>query len=356
MGNFQPWITPVEIELSPKIDKKKGPLTPVLLPIVDQKPIDTKTSPPLATTSQTSIPTTQPFKANKNRPLRWLFLLSIILLASLMVQDALFFLQEQWKTHPFLGLFSSLIIMGLVVATLALTGREFIRLKQLRTLGFLRQKSLHLLDQKTFGNAMPLVDRIAHIYQDRKGMQDPLQTFHERLDDYLADEEVLCLFSTHVLSEVDTLAYRTVVKHASATALMTALSPLAWLDALFFLWRNLWMVREIAELYGARPGFAGSVVLLHQAARGMMMAGVTDLLTTGASQTLGDSVATAVMARAGQGIANGLFIARIGLQTMSYCRPIPFLDNEKPSLGRIRQEIQLALKNANLPEQQSNDE
>ena len=229
-------------------------------------------------------------------------------------------------------------------AVLALTGREFIRLRQLRTLTALRQETSHLIDHKTFGSAHPLIRRITQLYQGREEMAPCLRKFQNHTDDYLGDQEVLALFSSQVLSTVDTQAYQVVVRHASAAALMTAISPIAWLDALLFLWRNTWMVREIAEVYGARPGASGSLVLLRQAVRGMMSAGITDILASGVSSSMGDSVATAVLAKAGQGIANGLFIARIGLRTMDYCRPLPFNAEEKPGLGRIRKELQQALK------------
>jgi putative membrane protein len=44
-------------------------------------------------------------------------------------------------------------------------------------------------------------------------------------------------------------------------------------------------------------------------------------------------------ARAGQGAINGLLAARIGLSVMQICRPLPFAEDELPSLKRLRSEI-----------------
>lgn len=360
MGSTTAWLAPVELEPpTPNITPKPQP--PVLLPT----PSEHQQAEP-SPTEIASLPTPTPSKSFysrdkdlskkkslTNRPLLWLTGSVSLLLVALILQNTFLFLQQQWQTHTLLGLFYSVVTLVLSTAILALIGREVTRLRQLRTLTALRQESLHHIDCQTFGSGLPLVNRIIQLYQERAELAVGLQHFHDHVDDYLGDREILSLFSTHVMSEIDSQAYQVVVRHASAAALMTAISPMAWLDAVLFLWRNVWMVREIAELYGARPGASGSLVLLRQAARGMMSAGVTDILANSASSSMGHSLATVVMAKAGQGLSNGLFMARIGLQTLQYCRPLPFSPEQQPGLGHIRKALQQAIKESTRSTEQT---
>ncbi len=353
------WIPPLELEVPPTgmVQPLFRP-KPVMLPTGDDlRPHPSKrTEPLLAAPSDETDPQTPVVarrKTTRRHGLFWgLVGVTLLLLVSLLIRDTLLFLLQQWQTHPLLGGFFSLLVLAMTGLLLTLTGREWIRFRRLRTLSTLRQETGHLMDSQTFGSGQRLVNRIILLYRDRTEMEPSLQQFHRQVNDYLGDREMLTLFSTQVLSVVDTQAYQVVVRHASAAAVMTAISPLAWLDTLFFLWRNLWMVREIAEVYGARPGATGSLLLLRQAVQGIMGAGLADLLANSAAHSMGDSVAALLMAKAGQGIANGLFIARIGLQTMHACRPLPFGDGERPGLARIRRALQQEIKKSLNPSEQ----
>ena len=337
------WVRPVELALPTTQSAQPPPAPlPMILPVTEQKH---------KTAEEEEAPSQTPESHNPSQPLTtrkwglWQSLAGLLLLLfiSLMLRDSWLFLTQQWQTHPWVGLFFSVLILALGGTLLAVVGREFSRFRQLRTLSTLRSESSQRIDDQTFGGGHRLANQMALLYQDRTEIAPGLWQFHQRANDYLGDREILHLFSSHVLSVVDDRAYQVVLRHASAAAVMTAISPMAWLDALFFMWRNLWMVREIAEVYGARPGATGSLLLLRQAAQGIMGAGLTDLMASSAAHSMGDSLTALLVARTGQGIANGLFIARIGLQTMQACRPLPFRSTEQPGLGRIRQALQREL-------------
>ena len=360
MGSNTAWLAPVELEPpTPNLTPKPQP--PVLLPTPSES--QQAESSPTKRAALSAPASAKSFYSRdealnkkippKNRPLLWFTGSVGLLLMALILQNTFLFLQQQWQTHLLLGLFYSTMTLILSTALITLIGREVIHLRQLRTLTALRQETVHHINCQTFGSGLPLVNRIIHLYQERTELSVGLQHFHDHVDDYLGDQEILGLFSTHVMSEIDAQAYQVVVRHASAAALLTAISPMAWLDAVLFLWRNVWMIREIAELYGARPGASGSLVLLRQAARGMMNAGVTDILANSATHSMGQSLATVVMAKAGQGIANGLFMARIGLQTMHYCRPLPFSPEQQPGLEHIRKALQQAIKESTRSAEQT---
>ncbi|MBF0400426.1 MAG: TIGR01620 family protein [Magnetococcales bacterium] len=353
MDGARTWIPPVELAVtaSPKVGRSAAAAPrPVVLSLEQDGEAASRVEPVEAVMAAgESAESASATATGRGGVLTGLLLVAILLWVSLTVQDAVLFLRQQWQSHLLLGLFFTLLTLVLSGLLLTLVGREWRRFRRLRTLTVLRQESYRVISQQTFGLGQPLLRRVALLYQEREEMVACLESFYQQSDDYLGDRELLLLFSDQVLSVVDARAYQVVVRHASAAAVMTAISPMAWLDALFFLWRNLWMVREIAEVYGARPGAAGSLVLLRQAIRGMMGAGLTDLLATGVAHSMGDSVAALLMAKTGQGLSNGLFIARIGLQTMQACRPLPFM-GEAPGLAQIRKALQRELGNGKSQE------
>jgi putative membrane protein len=83
------------------------------------------------------------------------------------------------------------------------------------------------------------------------------------------------------------------------------------------------MIRQLARLYGGRPGALGMISLLrhviaHLAITGGMAAG--DSLV---QQVLGHGIAAKLSQRLGEGVLNGLLTARLGLAAIDVTRPCP---------------------------------
>jgi putative membrane protein len=54
---------------------------------------------------------------------------------------------------------------------------------------------------------------------------------------------------------------------------------------------------------------------------------------------MSQDLAARLSTRAAQGIGAGLLTARLGIKAMELCRPLPWLDNDKPRLGDFRREL-----------------
>lgn len=113
---------------------------------------------------------------------------------------------------------------------------------------------------------------------------------------------------------------------------------------LLTLWRNIRMIRDIATLYGGRPSFLTSISLVNSVVQNLVYADVSELLAESTTDILGGSVLSAVSVQAAQGMGSGILTARVGLQAMMLCRPLPFQAEEKPRLSEVRWEIVSALK------------
>ena len=99
------------------------------------------------------------------------------------------------------------------------------------------------------------------------------------------------------------------------------------------------MLRAIARLYGVRPAAASSARLLRRGLLNVLAAGVVELVSDSAVEAAGASLLSVLSAKAGQGVLNGLLAAKIGLAPMQLCRPLPFTQDQLPSLRQLRAEL-----------------
>ena len=107
------------------------------------------------------------------------------------------------------------------------------------------------------------------------------------------------------------------------------------LDTLLFAGRAMRLIREIAEIYGQRPGLAGTVHLLRRLASGAGLVGAVDVVGGVIVQQLGGAVLERLSASAAESAYAAQKMARLGLIAMASCRPIEFRPGEAPSLSGL---------------------
>jgi putative membrane protein len=147
--------------------------------------------------------------------------------------------------------------------------------------------------------------------------------------------DALELFSRFVLTPADRLAEGAIRRAATQAFAINAVSPTALLDTLLFAARALRLVREIAEIYGQRPGLAGTVHLLRRLASGAGMVGAVDLVGGILVQQLGGAVMERLSASAAESAYAAQKMARLGIIAMALCRPVDFRSGEVPSLRSL---------------------
>jgi len=236
------------------------------------------------------------------------------------------------------GAFS--LLLGLVAAgAIGVVGREVLSLRRLSKVDDLRIEGERLMVSEAHGQAEDFLRKVEKLYRDRQDLDQPIWRFHDQASDALNDRERLELFAHHVFSPMDRAAYQIVKTSGRDIAVLTALTPIGALDSLIVMVRTVSMMRGIAKLYGVRPGFSATLRLARRGVRNIVIAGVGELISHAAVETAGASLLRVLSARAGQGAVNGLLAARIGLSIMQICRPLPFAEDELPSLKKLRTEI-----------------
>ncbi|WP_372395437.1 TIGR01620 family protein [Azospirillum sp. HJ39] len=318
------WIPPMELELD-----RAAPL-----PAEEEAALLTGSGDPaeLLPAPATPVRTTR-------RLGRWLFgaLAALVLVA--LGFDTADLLARAFAASLALGVLVALLAATAGIAALAMLVNELLSLRRLRRIEELRDEAGRLAADAAGGRADRFAGSLVALYADRRELAPALARVRDHVTDAHDEHEVVRLLDREVLGPLDRAAYQRVLRASRDTAVATALSPAALLDFAVVLWRNLKLVREIAALYGARPGYVGSLRLLRRMLANIAVAGVTESAHHVAVEALGGSLAAAISTRMGQGVINGLLTARVGLTAMHLCRPIAFGPDNRPSLTRIRKEL-----------------
>ena len=115
----------------------------------------------------------------------------------------------------------------------------------------------------------------------------------------------MALAERELLTPLDRLAEETVMRTSRNVAAATALIPLALVDVLAALTGNLRMVREIAEIYGGRAGWFGSMRLMRAVATHLVATGAVAVADDLIGPLIGGGVLGKLSRRFGEGVASG---------------------------------------------------
>ncbi len=167
---------------------------------------------------------------------------------------------------------------------------------------------------------------------------EQLDKWQEAKVSQLSNEELMQLYSRIVLTQVDQKALAEVAKYSSESVVLVALSPVALLDMLIMLWRNLTMVDKVAGLYGLKLGYWSRIKLVKQVFTNMLYAGASEVVADVSLDMLGADLLGRLSGRLAQGLGAGMLTARLGIRTIYLCRPMPF-DENAPRLSQVRKEV-----------------
>ncbi|MGL5948491.1 MAG: YcjF family protein [Aeromonas sp.] len=301
--------------------------------VAAEAPFVTETPPtarPLATA-------TDPAHARRTT-LRWPWLRSGLAAVSLLALGQWgLFISEQWARSPWLGgawLGTSALVLGGVSRRLWHEARALTALRQRDTL---RQRAAKLSDDPTLcsGAGRTFCQQLAC----PPAYATALSQWQTRVSDHHSDDEVLRLYSATVLAEQDAAALACVSRWASETAALIAISPLASVDMLLMVWRNLRLLDGVAAVYGVHLSFSSRLALLRLVLANVVYAGASELITEIGADVMGAELTAKLSARAAQGVGAGLLTARLGLRVMDACRPLPWRAQERPGLSALRQQL-----------------
>lgn len=267
----------------------------------------------------------------------WLWrTLGVVFITLVAVETTQFFMAG-FSQSPIIASLYAILLAGLSVVCGRSIWREWSGLRQFKSQQHLKQHAQNIFNEAGDIDAVSLCEKISQRLPSDLAEVDQGAWHNLKLEEY-NDVEIMQLYSRKVLSQVDQKALKEIAKFSSESVVLVALSPIAILDMLLMLWRNLRLVNKIAALYGLKLSYWSRIKLIKQVIVNMAYAGASELVADLGADLLGAELLGKLSARMAQGLGAGMLTARLGLKAMHLCRPIPFAD-DAPKLGHIRQKI-----------------
>lgn len=242
------------------------------------------------------------------------------------------------QSHDWLSLGWAGFIAALASLGLGALSKELWKLRSLRHRIDMQSQAQDLLRSNSVGQGRRFCQTLAkqsHIRPENAGYD----RWHNAISQAHSDAEVLEMYDAMVVTQQDRLATEVVTKHASESAALVAVSPLAAADMLLVAWRNLQMINSLSAIYGVELGYWSRIRLFKLVLINMAAAGASEVAIDAGMDMMSADLAGRVSARVGQGIGVGLLTARLGVKAMALLRPIPWQPGKQVKLGTIRKAL-----------------
>jgi putative membrane protein len=253
-----------------------------------------------------------------------------IAVAGWFIVDAYWWIAAAFERSTALGTLAATAVIAGVAGAGAIIAREVTSLWRLRNVETIRQR----FDQDIVSphDARSTIADILAVVPRERETQAAIETFQRQVQPHHNVAQQVEILSRTVMRPLDARAE----EHVRAAVLrafgITAISPTALSDALFFLAVGVRMVRRIAATYGHRPTTAATVHLLRRLVVEAGKLGVVDVASTSIAQQLGGAMAERLATTAADAFYASYRMARLGVIVMDMCRPIPFRDDEAPRI------------------------
>ena len=220
-------------------------------------------------------------------------------------------------------------------AALAVIMREGLALYRLKRLETLQADAAAALSFNSRESAAAVTTALGVLYADRSDMNGPRARLAAHAADIIDPSDRIRLAERELMLPLDATANTIIARAVKSVTLLTAVAPSPALDMLFVGAQTLSMLRQLATLYGGRPGTLAALRLARLALGNLAVAGGLALSDQVLQHVLGKGLAGRLSARFGEGAVNGILTARIGLAACEVCRPLPYLSGKKPALGQF---------------------
>lgn len=277
----------------------------------------------------------------------WLTSSIVMVLAVLIGYELADFFINGWQNSPIItSIYGVLLLLVSVLAGGALW-REAKQLTQLK-----RQQQLQTwLQQEQQIETEQLIKSFEQITQSLAIDITPEmeQQWQQVTKQSLQTREVVDAYQQIFLQQADQKAADIIAKYATEATVLVAMSPIALLDMMLLLWRNLHMMEQIASQYGVTLGYWSRIKLLKQLVKNLVYAGASELIADLGINLLNMELLGKFSTRLAQGFGAGMLTTRLGIHTLKLCRPIALAEQNKPWQGihrrMIKQIKQLIFKN-----------
>jgi putative membrane protein len=225
------------------------------------------------------------------------------------------------------------------LALAVVTGREAFGLARLATIEKLHQRAAAVLASDDRKESRIIVQDLLKIAHQNPQLARARAALESHAGEIIDGADMIRLAERELMSPLDIEARRLVSSAAQKVSIVTAVSPRALIDVLFVFVASLRLIRQLAFLYGGRPGALGMIRLLRHVITHLAITGGMAASDSLVQQMLGHGIAAKLSQRLGEGMLNGLLTARLGLAAIDVTRPLPFAALPPPKLSDLATDL-----------------
>jgi putative membrane protein len=238
-----------------------------------------------------------------------------------------------------LGFLGLAFAFAAALAFVVVVAREAFGLARLATIEKLHQRAAATLLSDHRAESRGIVQDLLKLAHQNPQLARARATLQGHVDDIIDGADLIRLAERELMMPLDQEARRLISSAAQRVSIVTAVSPRALLDVLFVFAASLRLIRQLALLYGGRPGALGMVRLMRHVIAHVAISGGMAASDSLVQQVLGHGIAAKLSQRLGEGVLNGLLIARLGLAAVDVTRPLPFTALPRPALGDLAKDL-----------------
>jgi putative membrane protein len=238
-----------------------------------------------------------------------------------------------------LGFLGLAFALAAALALLIVTVREALGLARLATIEKLHARAAAVLVSDDRAESRTIVQELLKLAHQNPHLARARATLQGHADDIIDGADMIRLAERELMTPLDQEARRLVSSAAQRVSIVTAVSPRALIDVLFVFVASLRLIRQLAWLYGGRPGALGMIALMRHVIAHVAITGGMAASDSLVQQVLGHGLAAKLSQRLGEGVLNGLLTARLGLAAIEVTRPLPFTALPRPALADLAKDL-----------------
>jgi putative membrane protein len=248
-------------------------------------------------------------------------------------------IEDLFARSQSLGWIGAALAALAALAFIVVIGRELFGLLRLARIEKLHARATAVLISDDRDESRAVVADLIRLSKENPHLARGRTTLAGHVDDIIDGADLIRLAERELMTPLDDEARRLISQAAQRVSVFTAVSPRAAVDMVFVLFSALRLIRQIAKLYGGRPGWLGMAKLFRQAVTHLAVTGTVAIGDGLISQALGHGLASRLSAKLGEGVLNGFLTARLGLAAVDVIRPLPFTALPRPVLSDLIKDL-----------------